>query len=354
VAPEATRSVGLLGYGRFGQALASLCQAAGVPVKALDPKAQVPPELGVTSLQELVGGSRFVVVAVPLDRMEEAFTALAPFAGPSQVVLDVGSVKVMPTALMAKVLGARVPWVGTHPLFGPASLVRGERPLKVVITPNALHPAAVNEVEALFTRLGCAPSRLSSEAHDQEMALTHALAFFVAKGMLDVGVPAEAAHAPPSFSGIARSIESVRVDAGHLLPALHRFNPYAAQARHELLAALTSLDAALDQPAPSWAHQDPAKVTVPDLGVQSPDLRETRELIDEVDDELVALLARRAVLSHRAGRAKAALGLMVKDAGREATLLDARRRKAAELELDPDGVEEIFKAILRFSRALQG
>ncbi len=93
---------------------------------------------------------------------------------------------------------------------------------------------------------------------------------------------------------------------------------------------------------------------IPDLGSASPALGETRELIDEVDRELLALLARRGLLSRRAAAAKAELGMAVRDPRREAELLGARRRDAERAGLDPDAVGDIFEAILRFSRSLQG
>jgi hypothetical protein len=55
---------------------------------------------------------------------------------------------------MTQVFGLAQPWVATHPLFGPASLARGERPLRVVVCPNPLHPEPVRRVVALFDRLG--------------------------------------------------------------------------------------------------------------------------------------------------------------------------------------------------------
>ena len=262
-----------------------------------------------------------------------------------------GSVKVGPTAMMAAALGRAVPWVGTHPLFGPVSLVRGERPLRVVMCPNPLHPAAVAEVSALFARLGCQVLEQDADAHDRAMAWTHALAFFVAKGMIDAGVPVDLVYAPPSFQAIARTIESVRADAGHLFGALHRENPYAAEARRALLDALGAADRGLGEPTPS--AREAAALTIPDLGACSTALSEARELIDEVDRELLALLDRRARLSRRAAQAKAELGAPVRDARREAELLEARRREASLLGLDAGAVGDIFDAVLRFSRKVQ-
>ena len=48
----------------------------------------------------------------------------------SGAVLDVASVKMKPVELFDRHLAGRVPWAATHPLFGPASLSRRERPLR--------------------------------------------------------------------------------------------------------------------------------------------------------------------------------------------------------------------------------
>jgi prephenate dehydrogenase len=83
-------------------------------------------------------------------------------------------------------------------------------------------------------------------------------------------------------------------------------------------------------------------------------LRETRELIDDVDREIVVLLARRAQLAKRAADVKAGLGRGVLDPVRELACLDARRAWAVEHGLEPTSVGEVFEAVLRFSRQVQG
>ncbi|WP_437678699.1 prephenate dehydrogenase/arogenate dehydrogenase family protein [Sorangium sp. So ce131] len=350
--PARIGNVAFLGYGRFGAALGSLLRDAGIGVRALDPGAEVQGAARAASLPELVDGADLVLVAVPVPAMRDAITSLRPHLAPGQVVADVGSVKTVPARAMAEVLGVDRPWVATHPLFGPASLARGERPLRAVVCPNPAHPDAVRRVVALFERIGCQVLEQAPEEHDRVMAFTHALAFFMAKGMMDAGVPAGAPYAPPSFQGIARTIETVRADAGHLFAALHRENPFAGEARRRLIDALVAIDRSLDVAAKDAAPED-AALAIPDLGALSPELRETRELIDELDLELVGLLARRSELVQRAARAKATIGAAVRDPLREARLMESRRGCAAELGLDPDGVAEVFEVILRHSRSLQ-
>ena len=344
--------VAILGFGRFGRALGSLLGDAGVPYRALDPRADVPAAARATTLPELVSGASFVVLAVPVPRTREALESVKPHLGPGQIVLDVGSVKVHPYADLEAVLGEAIPWVATHPLFGPVSLALAERPLRVVVCPSPHHPQAAARVAELWRRIGCEVIEQTPARHDRLMAHTHALTFFVAKGMLDAGAGMEVPFAPPSFQAISRTIETVRSDAGHLFAAIQRENPFAPEARHQLLQALTEIDRALDAP-PAEAAPESARFAIPDLGTRSPQLQEARELIDDLDRELMALLARRATLAQRAGKAKAQLGQPIVDPQREARLLAERRTWAEGLHLDPEAIEELFRAVLRFSRQAQ-
>ncbi len=345
--------VGILGHGRFGAALANLIEDAGLRCVAFDPAREVPAHRRVDSPTAVVESARVVVLAIPVERFEPLLAGLAGRWTPEHLVIDVGSVKVGPMDVLRAALGDRVPWVGTHPLFGPASLARGERPLRVVLCPAPEHPRAADEAQALFERIGCRVERMSAEAHDRSMAATHALTFFLAKGLLDIGADFGADSLPPSTRGVARAIRTVRADAGHLLEALHRSNPFAADARRSLLDALDEIDRVLLLPEPATTTDAAAAVRIPGLGPQSPELAEVRDLIDELDLELVALLARRGRLARRARRAKSRIGRGVRDPSREEALLAVRRAWAADRDLDPDRVASIFEAVLQFSVALQ-
>src|SRR5580658_4476381 len=207
-------SVALLGYGRFGRSLGQLFADGGVAHRAYDPLAAIPAEHRAESLRDLTAGATFVVVAVPVPRLRAALVDLRPHLDRSQIVIDVGSVKVRPAADFAEVLGAAIPWCGTHPLFGPLSLALAERPLRVVVCPAPQHPDAAARVRSLYERIGCEVIEQTAEGHDRVMAHTHALTFFVAKGMIDAGAGMNVPFAPPSFQAISRTIETVRSDAG--------------------------------------------------------------------------------------------------------------------------------------------
>lgn len=178
---------------------------------------------------------------MPVANMHDALLELRPLLHPRQTVIDVGSVKLRPCALMGDLLGARIPHAGTHPLFGPLSLARDERPLRTVLCASAQHPEAAKRTRRLFQSLGCEVIAQGPAAHDQAMAHTHALTFFIAKALVEMDVGEDLSMAPPSFLGLAQMLAAVRSDAGHLFAAIQRENPYAAKARAQLLETLSTI-----------------------------------------------------------------------------------------------------------------
>lgn len=345
----------IVGYGRFGRAVGERLQEQGAAVRAWDPQRAPPPEVAAVSLEAAMQGASVVLLTVPVPRTEAALQSVRSHLQPGQLLIEAGSVKTGPVAALERILGAKAAWAATHPLFGPVSLALGERPLRVVVCPHPGNPAAAAAAEEFWRAFGCEILRMDPEEHDRTMASTHALAFFVAKGFLDCGIDLEPPCAPPSVAGIARTVRSARADAGQLFATLHRENPYASEARARLLEALIVTDAILCAPPEpnEVAHAEGAELRLAEPADTPPQLKEARELIDELDAELLQLLARRAELALRAGRAKAGVGRGVRDPQREAELLQARRARAEALGLDADAMDEVFRAILNFSRRHQ-
>lgn len=347
--------VGILGYGRFGRALAELVIDAGGRVTAWDPSphVEIPDAMRAASTVAAVRDVTWVVPAVPVGALADVLAAVRPALNPNQLVIDVASVQHAAVAALRETLGADVPWIATHPLFGPTSIALGERPLTVVVCPNPAQADAAARATSFWKALGCTVVTQDADEHDRLMARTHALTFFVAKGLLDLGLGEPLPVTPPSFHAIARTLDEVRSDASHLFRTIQNDNPFAAAERERLLDALAAIheelaaafDPAVARPAP--------RLDLPDLGERAADLKETRELIDELDRELVHLLGRRLHLARRAGRAKAGAGQPVRDAEREAALLDARRAWAELEGLDGEMVTRVFERILREARRMQ-
>ncbi|MFP3913930.1 MAG: 3-deoxy-7-phosphoheptulonate synthase [Actinomycetota bacterium] len=78
-----------------------------------------------------------------------------------------------------------------------------------------------------------------------------------------------------------------------------------------------------------------------------------RRHIDQIDRQIVRLLARRQALSLEIGKVKQSRGLPVHIPDRESELLDVVRDEAAHLGVDADHVREVFELVLEESRRLQ-
>lgn len=340
--------IGILGYGRFGSALAALMAEHHYSWLACDAAKPVPEQHAAAGTIELLAGSDLVVLAVPVTAFAKELRELRPHLTRQHQVMDVCSVKQGPCELMDDVLGDDIPHVGCHPLFGPLSIARAE-PLRTVICPSPRHPATALRMRALFESIGSEVTEMTPSAHDRHMALTHAMAFFLARGLLELGVGDDLQWTPPSFAALASSIAAVRADAGHLFNAIQRENPYAAVTRRQLIEALTLIDQrVLEAPVDVGVLSVPG---IPAAGRQTGGSREVREHIDELDCELLGLLHRRRELCARAALAmpgdNAAAGAADPES---AALCETRGKWGGESGLSPEGVQAVFRQIVALCR----
>lgn len=355
--------VALVGFGRFGRALATLLADSGYLTFAEDPHVDVPERFAPPEGSDAVAAADVVFVCVPVLMVGEVLAALRPRLRPDQLVMDVCSVRAPAQLAMSEHLGDDIPWVGTHPLFGSTSIALGES-LRAVVCPTASHPGAAGRAVTLYESVGCEVHLEDAAAHDRSMAYSHALAFFIAKGMIDLDALGRTTFVPPSFRAMIQTIETVQSDAGHLFYAIERLNPFAEGARNELLEALGRVQDELDAVDPdellSAFAADPiaaaaelGALQIPGLERVAPELRETREIIDEVDRDILRLLAQRSQLARRLGRIKGDRLLPVRDPAREREVLAQRREWAVEERLDPDWVAQLFERVMALARSEQ-
>ena len=83
------------------------------------------------------------------------------------------------------------------------------------------------------------------------------------------------------------------------------------------------------------------------------DLNNLRQGIDEIDSELVALLARRANLTKRVGQYKSQTGLPIYIPERETELIEKRCKQALQVGVSPSLVEDLLRRIMRESYQTQ-
>ncbi len=83
-------------------------------------------------------------------------------------------------------------------------------------------------------------------------------------------------------------------------------------------------------------------------------LDELRDQIDQLDADIVRLLAQRVTVSKKIGAEKKRKRKPVHDPRRERVVLDRVRALAGDLKLNPDDVEEVYRQIITASKGVQG
>lgn len=243
-------SLGIIGLGAFGRLMARHLRPH-FHLRAYDPA--LPPGsvagvegVALCTLAE-AAGCPFVVLATPVSRLAATVQALGPHLRPGTLVLDVGSVKVVPAAIMLRGLPSHVGIVATHPLFGPQSARDGIRGLKVAVCP--VQGDAGPRVAAFLRRaLGLQVIMTMPDAHDRELAMVQGLTHLIAKVLVQME-PLPSRMTTRSFDLVMQGVAMVRYDAPEVFEAIERSNPYAREVRRRFFDLASRLDAELDDGA---------------------------------------------------------------------------------------------------------
>lgn len=124
------------------------------------------------------GTADLVIVSVPLDHFEAVIKQLQPCLKPGQIVTDITSVKVFPTAIMHKYIKTGLV-LGTHPVFGPGA--RDIRNQNFVLTPTSPEENELAEkARQYLTSREARVTLMSPQEHDEMMAFILGLSHFIA------------------------------------------------------------------------------------------------------------------------------------------------------------------------------
>jgi prephenate dehydrogenase len=238
------KTVGLIGLGAFGRLVAAHL-GAHAPLLGYDPAVREPMKgVNPRPLAE-VAACDVVILAMPVPQLSAVIAEINPHLRPGALVLDVGSVKVIPAAKMLAELPAHVDIVGTHPMFGPQSARGGIKGLKIVICPirggQARHIAAY-----LRKTFGLDAIIATPEEHDREAAMVQGLTHMIAKVLVEME-PLPRQMTTASFDLILSAVEMVRHDAPEVFYAIERMNPYAPDVRRRFFGLAAELAESLEK-----------------------------------------------------------------------------------------------------------
>jgi prephenate dehydrogenase len=240
-------SLGIVGFGAFGQ-LAARHLGPYFDISAYDPSpdiAHIAKRLRVRmAALHAVAQADVVLIAAPVSSFEQVVSEIAVSCKPGALIVDVGSVKVVPAEIMQRLLPKHVDIVASHPLFGPQSAARGIRGLKIAICPIQGHRHA-RLAAFLRKALGLTVIMTTPEDHDKEAAIVQGLTHLIAKVLTGLG-PLPTRMTTKSFDLLSEAIAMVQHDAPEVFEAIERANPYAEDIRRRFFDLAAGLSVELE------------------------------------------------------------------------------------------------------------
>lgn len=235
------KTLGVIGFGHFGR-LAAQQLAGRFAVGAHDPQlaADVIEGAGARPMSlEEAAACDVVMIAVPVQAMEEVIARIAPLVRPGSTVIDVASVKVLPSQWLARYIPETVHVVPTHPLFGPQSTARGGiAGRQLVICP--LRGDQHLKVAALGEELGLRVRITGAEEHDREMAYVQALTHLIGRTLAGMAIPDEMLKTQ-TYQHLLDLCDLIRNDSMELFTAIQTMNPFADPVTQDFVARAAAL-----------------------------------------------------------------------------------------------------------------
>jgi prephenate dehydrogenase len=244
---EARESLSIFGFGSFGQFMARhlACYFDVLVWDRVDLKSRAE-EFGVRWAEpaELVTSS-IVVHAVPVQNLESLLLELATELRPGTLFVDVASVKMKPLQMLSALLPESVDYLGLHPMFGPQSGRDGIAGLQVALCEGRGSRAACVR-EFLTGTLQLEVLEMTAETHDRQIAYVQGLTHWMAKALRELDTP-EISLDTPAFRHLMKIEEILGEDSWELFLTIQRENPFAAEARQELVRQLARLEERLEE-----------------------------------------------------------------------------------------------------------
>ncbi|MBX5242861.1 prephenate dehydrogenase [Rhizobium sp. NLR22b] len=244
------KSLGLIGCGAFGSFMLHHI-APFFQVRIYDRFRDLGPigqsyKVEVGTLAQ-VAAAEIVVLAVPVQELGALTLEIAPYLRPGTLVLDVASVKLKPTEILAGNLPTSIDIVSTHPLFGPQSGKQGIAGLNVVICPIRGERAGC-VARFLKEMLQLKIIETTPERHDREIAYVQGLTHLIAKILVDIELT-DIQQTTRTYDLLMQSVEMVRYDSEELFQAIESINPFVSEAKKRFFDSARRLESRLSRHA---------------------------------------------------------------------------------------------------------
>jgi prephenate dehydrogenase len=236
-------SIGIIGFGRFGKLMARYL-AVDHHVRVYDPN--VPSQeidsrnIAAATLQT-VAQRDVLILAVPISRLEEVLIQVRPLLKAGSLVVDVCSVKEYPVRRLQKLVPDDIGILGTHPMFGPDSAAESLEGRKIALCPVRISTARYEEIRGYLASKGLVVIETTASDHDRQIAVSLALTHFIGRILAGMGVQPQEIDTE-GYKRLLRILEVVEHDTWQLFEDMHRYNPYAREARQSFAETIRAIE----------------------------------------------------------------------------------------------------------------
>ncbi len=248
---KAISTIGIIGFGRFSQLMIRyLSKDLSVTVYDRQHRTAAISSLGgrTGSLSETCGRD-IVIPAVPISAMKLMLKQISPLLNSDSIVADVCSVKVNPVKWMTELLPPQVAILATHPMFGPDSAAGSLANQKIVLCRQRMDSDRYDCIRDYLQSRNLVVIETTPDEHDRQMAGSLALTHFIGRSLAEYGATPLDIDTE-GYKRLLHTLETVTHDTWELFVDMHRFNPYAREARDRFRMAVERIDTLLRQANP--------------------------------------------------------------------------------------------------------
>lgn len=238
-------SIGIVGYGDFTKLM----------LEYLAPYADIVASSRTYEEGDAGFGARFgsveevlkqpiIIPSIPSQFFRDFFTQNKELVNPNALVIDVCSVKVKPLEVLQELLPTTCHIVGTHPLFGPASVEKnnGLKDLRCVVSHVRADEATYSTLTTFLTdELQLEVIEKTAEEHDKDMAYVQGLSHYIGRVMGIMNIP-DTKLATFAYDDLMDMKNIQGTDSWELFESIMEENPYAVDINHKFKQACKELD----------------------------------------------------------------------------------------------------------------
>jgi prephenate dehydrogenase len=235
--------IGIVGFGRFSSLMARyLAEDFKVNISTRSDRRDEIQALGANQAPlEEICALPFVILSVPISAMESVLQQISPLLNPEAVVIDVCSVKVYPVQWMKAHLPETVFLLPTHPMFGPDSAADSLEGRKIVLCRERIDDIVFKNIHTYLSGKGLTVIETTPEEHDRQIAVSLSLTHFLGRTLAEFGAK-KLSIDTEGYKRLLHILEVVENDSWELFFDMHRYNPYARDARKKFMDAMDKID----------------------------------------------------------------------------------------------------------------